>query len=405
MNFLGQAENITTKFRDKELDDPIDYRVNIRSMNENENIPDRYKNKPREIVERDAISSFRINGSQLKKHVNPSDIYEEELKKQQNYIKSLYNINNTTINSNINNNNSNNNNNNNKLYEFSQNYENGNTNLENINKMIQSIPPGQPVSSQLLHVIDYKLNNLQQETKLKYEDKNEPYTPINYFKEKDVQTQFLTAENGVVQVLKHVTTQRKPEYMSLEEVQKEREENAKKLIELEQRYKNAKQKELMKEIEDKDKMNKKFNYNPEILEELKNILEKENELFNFEKKNKRYKKKLNKTYKENEIVKNPINKKQEEYVKQYAKYVIKKKIDEEEKDELNLQNKEWNQTRILSKNINGVVNRNDELPGYMGKEDYQMYYYDIKDERKEDLGKFKAPHWGVVNKKNINENL
>ena len=30
MNFLGQAENITTKFRDKELDDPIDYRVNIR---------------------------------------------------------------------------------------------------------------------------------------------------------------------------------------------------------------------------------------------------------------------------------------------------------------------------------------------------------------------------------------
>ena len=62
----------------------------------------------------------------------------------------------------------------------------------------------------------------------------------------------------------------------------------------------------------------------------------------------------------------------EEYVKQYAKYVIKKKIDEEEKDESNLQNKEWNQTRILSKNINGVVNRNDELPGYMGKEDYQM---------------------------------
>ena len=180
MNFLGQAENITTKFRDKELDDPIDYRVNIRSMNENENIPDRYKNKPREIVERDAISSFRINGSQLKKHVNPSDIYEEELKKQQNYIKSLYNINNTTINSNINNNNGNNNNN--KLYEFSQNYENGNTNLENINKMIQSIPPGQPVSSQLLHVIDYKLNNLQQETKLKYEDKNEPFTTRNKIK-------------------------------------------------------------------------------------------------------------------------------------------------------------------------------------------------------------------------------
>ena len=316
MNFLGQAANITTEFREKELNDPIDYRVNIRSMNENEEIPDRYKNKPREIIERDSISSFRINGAQLKKHINPSDIYEEELKKQQNYIKNLYNINNVNIN-----NNNNYKNNNNKLYEFSSNYKNQNENneyenenihLEKLNNMIQSIPPGQPVSSQLLHVIDYKLNNLQQETKLKYEDKNEPYTPINYFKEKDVQTQFLTAENGVIQALKHVTTQRKPEYMSLEEVQKEREENAKKLIELEQRYKNAKQKELMKEIEDKDKMNKKFNYNPEILEELKHLLEKENELFNFEKKNKKYKKKVNKTYKDNEIVKNPINKNQED---------------------------------------------------------------------------------------------
>ena len=62
MNFLGQAANITTEFREKELNDPIDYRVNIRSMNENEEIPDRYKNKPREIIERDSISSFRING-------------------------------------------------------------------------------------------------------------------------------------------------------------------------------------------------------------------------------------------------------------------------------------------------------------------------------------------------------
>ncbi len=28
-----------------------------------------------------------------------------------------------------------------------------------------------------------------------------------------------------------------------------------------------------------------------------------------------------------------------------------------------------------------------------------MYYYNIKDERKEDLRKFKSSHWGVKNKK------
>ena len=36
MNFLGQAANITTEFREKELNDPINYKVNIRSMNEND---------------------------------------------------------------------------------------------------------------------------------------------------------------------------------------------------------------------------------------------------------------------------------------------------------------------------------------------------------------------------------
>ncbi len=40
----------------------------------------------------------------------------------------------------------------------------------------------------------------------------------------------------------------------------------------------------------------------------------------------------------------------------------------------------------------------------MRKDDYQMYYYNIKDERKEDLGKFKSPHWGVKNKKIQSDN-
>ena len=66
MNFLGQAANITTEFREKELNDPINYKVNIRSMNENEEVHDRYKNKPRQIKEKDSINSFRINSSNLK---------------------------------------------------------------------------------------------------------------------------------------------------------------------------------------------------------------------------------------------------------------------------------------------------------------------------------------------------
>ena len=139
--------------------------------------------------------------------------------------------------------------------------------------------------------------------------------------------------HGVVQAFKHVKTQNKPEYMSIEQISQMREANAKKLIELEKEYKIAKDREKLEKFrEEQEKMNKKFNYKPEILEELQEILKRENELFHFDKKKKKRPKSTNIISSgDKKIVKN-INKSQEKYVKKYAKYKVKKKMEQIENE-------------------------------------------------------------------------
>ena len=41
---------------------------------------------------------------------------------------------------------------------------------------------------------------------------------------------------------------------------------------------------------------------------------------------------------------------------------------------------EWNTTKVKSLNANGIVDRNDGLPGYLDQDDYKLYYYDINEE-------------------------
>ena len=87
-----------------------------------------------------------------------------------------------------------------------------------------------------------------------------------------------------------------------------------------------------------------------------------------------------------------INKSQEKFIRKFAKYKIEKKknILEEEKERLN--NKPWNYIKIESKNVMETVDRNDDLPGYFGKVDLSLYYYDIQENKKEIPDKFKIGH-------------
>ena len=381
---LVDSLNLSTKFVNNELGDPINYKTYLHNVDKSDNIPDipnRYKNKDREIKERSSINSFRIYDNNLKKRKNPSDIYEQDIQK--------------------------------RIEEEKQ-------RQLNISQK-PYIQPSWVVSNpnishkdNLLNVLESQVNLLKEETEanLKLNNShisngNKTTQDVNEFSlnEQHVDTHFFNNENGVFQAFKHVRTMNKPEYMSIEQISQMREANAKKLIELEKEYKIAKDKEkLAKFREEQEKMNKKFNYKPEILDELKEILKRENELFHFDKKKKKRPKSTNSiSVGEKKVVKN-INKSQEKYVKKFAKYKVKKKMNKLENENEKMNNKPWNYTKIESKNSMGVVERDDNLPGHLGKVDLSLYYYDITDEKNKIPEKFKAPHWEPVTRLDLQKN-
>ena len=382
---MKESLNLSTKFVNNELGDPINYKTYLHNVDKSENIPEiptRYQNKSRTIKERDSINSFRIYNTNLKKHTNPSDKYKEEIE---------------------------------KINE-----------IERQKKLNQSKPYIQPTwaisepqksgKENLLNALESQVNLLKEETEnnlrlnsshmsngAKQNNNERNKFELN---EPHVDTHFFNNDNGVVQVFKHVRTMMKPEYMNLETLAKMREENSIKLVELEKEYKIAKDREKLEKFnEEQSKLNKKFNYKPEVLEELKEILKKENELFHFDKKNKkRPKSSINKisiNNNQNQSAEKNINKSQEKFIRKFAKYKLEKKMNnlEEEKEKIN--NKPWNYTKIESKNIHGTVDRNDDLPGHFGKTDLSLYYYDIQENKNEIPEKFKAPHWTSVTRTDL----
>ena len=373
---LVDSLNLSTKFVKNELGDPINYKTYIHSADKSENIPEipsRYQNKERILKERSSINSFRIYDTNLKKRKNPNDIYQKEIE---------------------------------RINEEEKNKKK----LEQKPYIQPSWVITDPKKSQkenLLNALESQVNLLKNETEnLKLNSsyisngakKNDDINMNNFsLNEPGVDTHFFNNENGVVQVFKHVRTMMKPEYMNLETLSKMREENAKKLVELEKEYKDAKDREKLEKFkEEQSKLNKKYNYKPEVLEELKEILKKENELFHFDKKNKKRpkssKNKISMNLSDKKSTEKNINKSQEKFIRKFAKYKIEKKknILEEEKERLN--NKPWNYTKIESKNVMGTVDRNDDLPGYFGKVDLSLYYYDIQENKKEIPDKFKIGH-------------
>ena len=383
---LVDSLNLSTKFIKNELGDPINYKTYIHNADKTNNIseiPTRYQDKKRILKDRDSINSFRIYDTNLKKRTNPSDIYQNEIMKQK------------------------------EEEEKKQ------------KKMIESKPyikpswiisdPQKSQKENLLNTLETQINLLREETEANLRLNNSQISngaKQNYeqkafsLNEPHVDTHFFNNENGVVRVFKHVRTMMKPEYMNLETLSKMREENSKKLIELEKEYKIAKDREKLARFqEEQNKLNKKYNYKPEVLEEITEILKRENELFHFDKKNKKRSKssknKINRNAKENKDIPKNINKSQEKFIKKYAKYKIEKKMNylEEEKEKLN--NKPWNYTKIESKNVHGTIDRNDNLPGHFGKVDLSLYYYDIQDKKQEIPDRFKAPHWSSVTRADI----
>ena len=379
---LQDSLNLSTKFVNNELGDPINYRTYIHNADKTDEISDipiRYRNKERELKERSSMNSFRIYDNNLKKRTNPSDIYEQEIQRQ--------------------------------IEEEKQRQLNMSKKPYIQPSWVVTNPSLSPKDN-LLNVIESQVNLLKEETEanLKLNSSHisngaKPNNEINNFSslnEPNVDTHFFNSDNGVIQAFKHVKTQNKAEYMSIEQISQMREANAKRLIELEKEYKIAKDREKLEKFrEEQEKINKKFNYKPEILDELKEILKRENELFHFDKKKKKRPKSTNSINIPEKKVEKNINKSQEKYVKKFAKYKVKKKMDRLENEKEAINNKPWNYTKIESKNVHGVVERDDNLPGYFGKVDLSLYYCDITDPKKNIPEKFKAPHWPSVTRTDL----
>ena len=247
----------------------------------------------------------------------------------------------------------------------------------------------------------------------------------NEINEEKVITNYLCTKDDRMQAIKHVTTQDKPEYMSLEELQKMKEENAKRLVEIENQYYQQKLK-----AEQRAKNMDDFIFREEnekiSLEEINGILRNEEDYFQKDFKDGKNKKnkfididesgeiqkrkfikrpkstKNIKRFAEKELDK-PLNKNEEKYLKKYVEYVTKKKKFSNPNEDSADDQENWNKTKILSQNARGGVNRNDQLSGHLYNDDYSIYYLSINSEntpKSLSLKSFKTPKNSTSKNKN-----
>ena len=368
---LKNSLNLSNEFRLKDLNDPINYQVSLReSVPEISEVPMRYTYKERKIKERDSFGGYRYYSDNLKKRKNPTEEYrkqlEEELNKKkkmlsdyeanggrlsQEQIDTIKNIKNRssfpdTLN---------------RFNNFSSSHFND---INNLDSKDVEYYHNLSANDNLIKVLDSQVDLLkrkgdEQFKRISQSDQHEHLLKTKKYgrilKNRDsgldepgVYSQFLVAKDDRVQTLKHVITQDKPEYIPLEDLTKMKEEHEKELLDIEDEYygrKKISEEELRRRREEKKRMKR--------LKELNNMIQRPG--YNNDK---------------------PLEEKDYDFINKYNTYLINKqgnvyKIGYEE---------EWNTTKVKSLNANGVVDRNDGLPGYLDQDDYKLYYYDINEE-------------------------
>ena len=366
---LKNSLNLSNEFRLKELNDPINYQVSLRdSIPESSEVPLRYVYKERKIRERDSFGGLRFYSDNFKKRTNPTEEYRKQLEEElmqkkkmlseyeanggllsQEQINTLK-IQSTSFPNTLSQNNF-----------YSATYFND---INDIKEKDVEYYKNLTANENLLKVLDTQVDLLKQKgdeqfKKLSQSDefnhlsKTKKYARLlkdreNGLEEPGVYSQFLAANDNRIQTLKHVITQDKPEYIPLEDLTKMKQEHEKELLDIEDEYygrKKITKEELMRLREERRKLKRR--------KELSNMIQRPG--YNND---------------------NPLEQKDYEFINKYNTYLINKqgnfdKIGYEE---------EWNTTKIKSQNANGIVDRNDGLPGYLDQDDYKLYYYDINEE-------------------------
>ena len=359
---------IANEYRLKQLNDPINYQVSIRGDQEEiSEVPLRFMYKNRKIKERDSFGGYRFYSDTLKKRANPTDEYKKKLEKELFKSKKLlseYEMNGGHLSQNQLN-----------TLKKNDNFKKSSSvlNLFDINDIDENTKNIEyskniSVNENLIKILDAQVDLLKRKGNDQFKKiaivnegknglfKTQRYRNIidgheNGLEEPKVHGQFLAANNSRVQTLKHVLTQQKPEYIPLEELEKIKQEHEKELLEIENDYygrKKISEEELLRRNEARQKLLR--------FKQLNNMIQRPG--YNNDK---------------------PLDQQDYEFINKYNNYLINKqnninKIGYEE---------EWNYTKVKSQNANGVVDRNDDLPGYLDQDDYKLYYYDINEGQKE----------------------
>ena len=367
---LKNSMNMSNEFRSKQLYDPINYQVDLRGDKEElSEIPLRFMYKDRKIKEVDSFGSYRFNADKLKKRTNPTEEYRKKLEEQlrlKKQILSEYEMNGGHLsqeqiksfkkNASLRKNNSAFN-----IYDVND--------LDDINERAENVEYYQNLSANenLIKVLDCQLNLLRKQSHNQFKtlskssdfkNKSEFYKTQRYenmlntdeedaLQEPKVQSQFLAVNDNRVQHLKHVITQQKPEYIPLEELEKIKQEHEKELLNIEDEYYGRKKITL-------EELNRRRQEKQRLL--------RNKQLYNM----------IKRPGYNND---NPLEKHDYEFINKYNNYLMNK---QKGYDKLGYE-EEWNATRVKSLNANGIIDRNDGLPGYLDQDDYRLYYYDIND--------------------------
>ena len=365
---LKNSMNMSNEYRLNQLNDPINYQVSLRGDQEElTEIPIRFMNKTRKIKEQDSFGGYRFYSDNLKKRTNPTDEYRKKLEEELNKKKKLlseYELNgNHLTEKQI------------KTLKKSSNFKKSNSafnifDINDIDENVKNIEYSKNLSANenLIKVLDAQVDLLKRQSNDQFktllkekENNNNLYKTQRYrnllnndengLQEPKVDAQFLAANNSRVQTFKHVLTQQKPEYIPLEELEKIKQNHEKELLDIEDDYygrKKISEEELMRRRQEKQKL---LRY-----KQLSNMIQRPG--YNNDK---------------------PLDQGDYEFIQKYNNYLINK---QNTYDKLGYE-EEWNTTKVKSQNANGVVNRNDELPGYLDQDDHKLYYYDINDQQGE----------------------
>jgi hypothetical protein len=374
--------NLSSEFIEKSLTDQVQYKIALKNLSENNDVSQRFLNKERVVRETTSLGGFRIPKETLKKRVNPSELIKDQ------EFDPYYNA---SANNNF----------------KSQTFQPNNSKLFGEPLIDENLPfdHNKDLGSNLIDIIDKEVEKLKKESeehvKVIEMRNNSKLNSGPEIDENKVLTQYLAYNPERFQAIKHVATQFKPEYMSLEELQRLKEEHTKKMIQIENEFFEKKKRDeenmnrMHKMGEDRNfdklySMEMKHNQSRKITaEELQEIVRNEEEFIKrnqstVNKKEMKQRSKSLKAIKRVGVSVNQVDKKldknEQRFVKNYANYMMKKKVgnaykfhDEDNNDE----EESWNTTKIKSMHARGIVNRPDRLPGHLDNEDYSMYYYSI----------------------------